>query len=370
MTQQSKPPAQRLAELIDEHRLEIERRWLRIVETQIAKTPGIALTNLRDGLPDYLKELVKLLSSEGGPDLESGAEPAWARVASEHGITRVRIGFDIKQLIQEFIVLRRVIHDVASERGLGVDCPDALLADSLDGAITAAVTAYVGARDYLARRKQAENIGFLTHELRGPLTAAIMAAARLRHGATPEQLRLLEPVERNQRRIADLIDSSLLTGRLEAGKVEARPVEVRLGEVIEPALEAARSAVREKGVAFEATYDPEQRVHLDPSLTRSALQNLADNAAKYTDHGRATLTVEDAPDEVVIHLRDTCEGISEAELRTIFEPFERGTTGKSGTGLGLAIARRAVEAQGGSIGAESPGASGCHFWIRLPKRQR
>jgi signal transduction histidine kinase len=60
-------------------------------------------------------------------------------------------------------------------------------------------------------------------------------------------------------------------------------------------------------------------------------------------------------------------GISKEELQTVFEPFRRGTTDKAGTGLGLAIARRAVEAQGGSIGAESPGPHGCHFWIALPR---
>ena len=65
---------------------------------------------------------------------------------------------------------------------------------------------------------------------------------------------------------------------------------------------------------------------------------------------------------------DTCEGLSPEELRTIFEPFKRGRSAKGGTGLGLAIARRAVEAQGGSIHGESPGPVGCRFSITLPKR--
>jgi signal transduction histidine kinase len=72
-------------------------------------------------------------------------------------------------------------------------------------------------------------------------------------------------------------------------------------------------------------------------------------------------------------MRDTCIGISPEELKTIFEPFKRGAAGRlssSGTGLGLAIARRAVRAQGGDMGAESPGHSGCHFWLSLPKQAR
>ena len=109
---------------------------------------------------------------------------------------------------------------------------------------------------------------------------------------------------------------------------------------------------------------------MDSGLTSAALQNLADNAAKYTDEGGIAIDVEEQPDTVVVHVRDSCVGISQEELKTLFEPFSRGNTDKAGTGLGLAIARRAVESQGGSIGAESPGHSGCHFWVALPKHAR
>jgi signal transduction histidine kinase len=361
----SNQPSLQLATLIERNYSEIERRWLEQVQAQVSHKPGVELTHLRDGLPDYLRALVRLL--RGAEEIEERAEPAWSKVAREHGITRVRIGFDISQLIQEFIVLRHVIQDVAREQGL-VQPPDALLADVLDQAITASVSAYVDARDYQARQKQAENIGFLTHEFKNPLSNAMLAAARMRQHATAEQQRLLETLNRNHARLAELIDSVLLSEKLAVGKVEYQPAEVKLEQVMTPALEAARAAAAHKGLGFSVNYDRDLRVRLDPALTRSAIQNLADNAAKYTDRGSVAISVDDAPDELVIHVRDSCEGISKEELRTIFEPFERGTTGKSGTGLGLAIAKRAVQAQGGSIHAESREAAGCHFWISLPKR--
>jgi signal transduction histidine kinase len=361
--------ARRLSQVIDQNRPEIERRWLERVERDICRTPGIELTRLRDGLPEYLVALVKLLSREGGrPDFAQRAEPIWSTVAREHGITRVRIGFDINQLIHEFIILRHVIDDVAVENGLSAERGYAALTDCLEGAIAVAVDAYVDARDYEARRKQAENIGFLTHELRNPLSTATMAASQLRRHATPEQLHLLDTLDRSQKRLADLIDSVLLTERLEVGKVDCRPVDVKLGRVLGPALEAAQSAAKQKGLDFRAKYDPELSVRVDPLLTRSAVQNIADNAAKFTDDGFVEVVVDERPEEFVVHVRDSCDGISPEELRTIFEPFERGTTGKSGTGLGLAIAKHAVQVQGGSIQVESREASGCHFWITLPKR--
>ena len=362
-------PALALGQLIDRQCDDIERRWLKRLEREVARV-HVEPTALRDGIPDYLAALAQLLTSgqtvaqlaEG-----AGAAAAWAKVAREHGITRVRIGFDIEQLVRESIVLRQVIGEVAEEHGLGGAGTETVLSDVLDAGIRVAVKAYVEARDFDARRKQAEHIGFLTHELRNPLSTVALTASQLRRHATPEQERIFEVLDRNLRKLGELIDSVLLTQKLEAGKVTFRPSEVRLGDVMDAALEGARSTAAEKHLEFRSSYDPEVRVRIDPDLTRSALQNVADNAARYTDSGAVEVTVDNRKDDVVIHVRDTCHGISTEELRTIFEPFERGSTPKPGTGLGLAIARRAVEAQGGAIGAESTGRSGCHFWIQLPK---
>jgi signal transduction histidine kinase len=363
------PPARRLADLIARRKADIERQWLeRVQQDVVTGKSSVEPTHLRDGLPDYLTELVKLLSSSSQPDLSGSAQPAWARVAREHGITRVRIGFDINQLIHEFVILRHVIRETGQEEGVPMNGPEAVLADSLDAAIAASVCAYVDARDYDGRKRQAENIAFLTHELRNPLSVAAVNASSLRDHAVPEQIRYLDSLDRSLQRLATLLESVLLTQKLEAHKVESKPVELKLGQLMEPALEAARAVASKRGISFHASYDPDLLVRLDPLLTRSAIQNLADNAAKYVDTGRVEVKVDDLADRIVIHVSDTCPGLSEAELRTIFEPFQRGTTRKAGTGLGLAIARRAVEMQGGSIHAESPEESGCHFWISLPKQ--
>jgi signal transduction histidine kinase len=92
-----------------------------------------------------------------------------------------------------------------------------------------------------------------------------------------------------------------------------------------------------------------------------------DNAVKYTDHGRVRVMAEPRQGDVMIHVYDDCDGVSPAEINTIFQPFKRAHSGKAGSGLGLAIARRAIEAQGGHIGAESNGERGCHFWLTLPR---
>lgn len=364
-----RPSALRLADLIQQHRTEIERRWLDRVERDVASSAApVEPTHLRDGLPDYLDALVAQFRKSGPQRYGETTEPAWSKVAREHGVTRVRIGFDISQLVHEFVVLRQTIRELVAENQIDFAGVEAILADTLDAAISVSVAAYVDARDYEARKRQAENVAFLTHEMRNPLSSAMLSASEVRRHAVPEQLRHLDALDRSHQRLNSLIDGVLLAEKLASRNIEPHPADVKLRDIVEPALESARGAAAKKGIAFDVHYDPDLSVRLDPQLTRSAIQNLVDNAAKYTDVGHVDVSVDPAPNELDVHVRDTCGGISEEELRIIFEPFERGTTGKSGTGLGLAIAKRSVEAQGGSIHAESPGASGCHFWFRLPYR--
>jgi len=364
MDQDARSVRERLRRIIEQRTEEIERRWLARVQQDIVKQPGVELTLLRDGMPDYLIELTKVLGNGADP-LDHRAESAWARVARDHGITRVRIGFDIGQLVHEFIVLRRTIQEVVREEDPSLGPAD-ILAELLEAAIAVAVQAYVDARDFESRRAQAANVGFLTHELRHPLSAASLAAARLRRSATPEQESALAILDRGLHRLSELIDGVLLTEKLEAGEITIAPTQTTLGQLMEP-VETLRGPAEQKGLRFRTEYDPDLSLAVDVDLTRSVLQNLAENAVKYTDDGEVKISIKDAGDDVVVDVRDTCKGLSPEELATIFEPFKRGRTDKTGTGLGLAIARRAVEAQGGSIHAESPGPSGCHFSVRLPR---
>ncbi len=361
--------AHTLSAIIDKHRRDIEERWLERVLSGIAPADGPeaapSFTALRDGIADYLDNLVDLLRD--GADVPADRRMAWADVAREHGVTRVALGFDISQLIREFIALRHVILDVAHAEGVAVDGPEALLSDIFEAAIAEAVSAYVDARDYEARQKQAENIGFMIHELRSPLSAAALTAQRLRRSVPPELLPLCDRLDRNHHRVGALIDNLLLSHKLASGKMEVTLAEVRLGDVLESATATGRAVAEEKGIEFHLSYDPGIALRVDRALTESALVNVVDNAAKFTDVGHIDVSVDDVGDEIVVHVRDSCDGLSAAELRTIFEPFRRGSSRKPGTGLGLAIAKRAVEAQGGSIHAESDGVAGCHFWITLPK---
>lgn len=354
-----------LADLIDARKDEIVARWTERVRTELPR--DVELTQLRDAMPDYLARLSEAL--RGGGSLAQSGSAVWEDVAREHAITRVRLGFDVRELVREFVVLRQVLAEISREHQAAFDVTQATrVADLIEAAVAVAVGTYVDARDYEARRKQAEHIGFLAHELRSPLTAVRMSAARLRRTVPKEDAEPLDVLERNVQRLQSLIDGVLHAERLEAGKVEPQVADIELGELLDHSMEAARMAADEKGIAFRADYDPKLLVRADQELGSHAIQNLVDNAVKYTDTGGVEVVAETTSDHVTVHVRDTCPGLSHEELKVIFEPFERGRRhGKPGSGLGLAIARRAIETQGGTIGAESPGERGCHFWITLPR---
>jgi signal transduction histidine kinase len=353
-----------LAAAIERQSHAIVDHWLERVRRDAAAA-RVPLTELQDGIADYLTRLVQLLRSRN--EIGSAGTKAWADVAREHAVTRVRLGFDVSQLFRELVTLHHSTTELLRADGLlqSVSQTDPL-AELIEMAIAESIRSYVDFRDYQARRSEAEHIGFLSHELRNPLGAISLAALELRTGPPQARDRLLDILDRNVERLRKLVEDVLAAERLDAGEVEAHPVDVSLDLLISDTLESMRTIAHDKGVELVAHFDPKLRLHVDPKLTLSAIENLLDNAIKYTDDGTVSLDVEDLGDQIAVHVRDNCEGLSAEELRIIFEPFRRVHAAKPGTGLGLALVRRAVEVQGGHVNAESPGDRGCHFWFTLP----
>lgn len=357
-----------LADAIERRGHDIEQRWLERVQADVVAGRQIPATDLRDSIGDYLVRLADAL--RGRESIETGGTAAWAEIAREHAATRVRLGFDIDQLVHEFILLRRILFEVAGEERLDGDpLQHERLADLIEAAIATAVKGYVESRDAADRRSRAEHIGFLTHELRNPLTTATMAATRLRRKQeiADAHRETLDMLDRGLNRVRSMIDGILLTERLEAKEMECHAVDLPLRQLMPEATRAAEFEARNKGIAFTTRYDPHLQIHADPSLALSALQNVIDNAVKFTDRGHVHVVVDEDPAEAQVHIYDNCDGLAPDAVSTIFEPFKRAHSGKAGTGLGLAIARRAVEAQGGRIGVDSSVGQGCHFWLTFPK---
>ena len=123
------------------------------------------------------------------------------------------------------------------------------------------------------------------------------------------------------------------------------------------------------GCSFTVTpVDPLLGLHANYALLLSALENLLQNAFKFTrEHTEVKLTAYASGARVLIDVSDHCGGLPAGDVNKMFIPFFQQSSDKTGVGLGLSMARRAIEADGGELTVrDSPGV-GCVFTISLPR---
>jgi signal transduction histidine kinase len=213
--------------------------------------------------------------------------------------------------------------------------------------------------------------GDASHELRAPL-AVIRAETTLalEHDRDPDNYRrVLQTVDEQAREMQDLVSALLMLARLESTPFEQEPVDLR--DVVEQAVEGARTSVVREDVAIECTVAPALETSGSDQLLTRAVRNILENALKHSAGGgvvRVAATATDA--SVHLTVEDSGEGIASEHRTRIFEPFYQVAPSRTpGTshGLGLAICRRIVEAHGGGIEVEAVVPSGARFIVTLPR---
>jgi two-component system phosphate regulon sensor histidine kinase PhoR len=216
----------------------------------------------------------------------------------------------------------------------------------------------------------------VSHEFKTPLTAIQGFAETLLGGALEDEQnsqRFLGIIRDHAIRLGRLTDELLSLAQLEAGKLtlELRPLDV--SGLLDSCVETIRPQAAQKEIAFVLESPPAAlAVQADATRLREVLQNLLDNAVRYTPAGGRIAVRAAAVDahQVQISVSDTGIGIPRAEQERIFERFYRVETSRAaetgGTGLGLSIAKHLVEAQGGRITVESEVGRGSTFSVYLP----
>jgi two-component system phosphate regulon sensor histidine kinase PhoR len=224
-------------------------------------------------------------------------------------------------------------------------------------------------------RVRQDFVANVSHEFRTPLTAIQGFAETLLGGALEDKAnsrRFLEIIRDHAVRLNRLTEDLLRLSQIEARKLELelRSVDVRrlFGSCVETAhVEAAQKKLT-IGIECPANLP---HVRADANLLREAVQNLLDNAVRYTPKGgKVTLEGSTRDGVVILAVRDTGIGIPKGEQQRIFERFYRVDPARSrelgGTGLGLSITKHIVEAQGGHIEVESEVGRGSTFRVFLP----
>ena len=221
-----------------------------------------------------------------------------------------------------------------------------------------------------------EFLAMLAHELRNPLaplTNALALLARRESFSEPGH-RALDMADRQVKQLRRLVDDLLDVGRITRGKIVLRPESIALTDALQGAVDAVQS--RTDGRRQTVVLDwPAAAVRLvaDPVRLAQVLENLLNNASKFTPEG-GTIRVAGMllHDMLEVRIIDDGIGIDPSEIEAIFELFEQGDHGsdraQGGLGIGLALARQLVELHGGTLDARSEGRGrGATFVVRLPR---
>jgi PAS domain S-box-containing protein len=229
-----------------------------------------------------------------------------------------------------------------------------------------------------AGRRKDEFLAVLAHELRNPLAPIRTGLDILRRGeADPAAARTVWPMMARQvDHMVRLVDDLLDVSRLSTGRIELQRRPVPLRDIVSNAVDANRAAIESRHQIL--TLDvPDVTVDVDPTRFLQVLSNLLHNAAKFTSGGgridlqaRLDATAGRSA-SLTVTVRDDGEGIDEALLAHVFEPFAQGPAhGASGLGIGLALARQLAELHGGTIdvASDGPGRGSC-FTVCVPMEQ-
>ncbi|HEX2778021.1 MAG TPA: ATP-binding protein [Gemmatimonadaceae bacterium] len=212
-----------------------------------------------------------------------------------------------------------------------------------------------------------------SHELRTPVAIVHGEAqfALARPDRSPEELRAsLDTVRRESERLGHVVDDLFLLARADAGEPAAPAVELYLDELAADAVRTIRGVAASQGVSVRSENgDGDLPFRGDEALLRRLVNNLLDNAVKYTPRGgEVTVTTRRDNGRYLLDVADTGPGIAPEIQPHIFTRFFRAPDAreKRGAGLGLPIARWIAERHGGRLELTRSGADGSTFTVVLP----
>lgn len=234
-------------------------------------------------------------------------------------------------------------------------------------------------REKLIENLKTEFVSLTAHQLRTPLSAIKWTLKMLMDGdfgeLTPEQLEFIKKTYQSNERMIHLINDLLNLARIEEGRYVFKPASANLENLVQEIIVSNSDEIKKKKIDLKFIKQEKQlpELKIDAEKTKIAIQNLFDNALKYTPlKGKITIILKKNLEEkeAVFFIEDTGVGIPKNQQERVFSKFFRGTNvtkiETGGTGLGLFIAKNIIETQGGKIWFESREGKGSTFYFSLP----
>jgi len=235
-------------------------------------------------------------------------------------------------------------------------------------------------REKTIEKMKTEFVSLAAHQLRTPLSATKWALKMLIDGDLGQlssgQAEMLEKTYQSNERMAELINDLLDITRIEEGKYLFKPILTEVGPILQFVVRSYQEEAKRRNLDLEFKRPEEKipRAMLDVEKIRIAIQNLVDNALKYTPSGgRVTISLHCSKKNLEVAVKDTGVGIPPDQKERVFSRFFRGANvvkmETDGSGLGLFIVKNIIEAHGGRIWFESEEGRGTTFHFTLPIKE-
>jgi signal transduction histidine kinase len=225
-------------------------------------------------------------------------------------------------------------------------------------------------------RVKSDFLSITSHELKTPLISIIGYNDLLLDGVAgslnEEQVDALKKIDKNSKKLLEIINSILTVTRAEMQSVELRSIDI--SQFIEEIKSENRNLIESSGLDFVWDIDPQlQVIQTDPEKVKIILNNLISNAVKFTERGNVVVAAHKKDKVVEICVSDTGIGIAKQDIPIIFDPFRQVesslTREHGGVGLGLFVVKQLLDLLGGTINIESKVGNGSTFCFRIMMRQ-
>jgi|SRR3989344_8457694 len=223
-------------------------------------------------------------------------------------------------------------------------------------------------------------ISIVAHQLRTPLSGIKWTLSMLLGGEmgplnNDQKTFLMKSYESNTRMIT-LVNDMLVADGIQSGKVHYGFKYIDIIDLMDNVLFEVSPAASKRNITIEYKdkFENLPQVYVDPETMRAVLQNLLENAIKYTiDGGKIEINVKRESDNLIISIADNGIGIPKDQIKNIFAKFFRARNAikqeTDGSGLGLYIAKSIVEKNGGTLYFESIEGKGSTFYFTVPLRE-
>ncbi len=223
-------------------------------------------------------------------------------------------------------------------------------------------------------RNRKSFVSNVSHELRTPMTTIGGFVDGMLDGTIPEkeQSNYLKRISGEIKRLSRLVNSMLNISKFEEGEMELNRVSFDISSLLISTLFMFEQKIEAKRVSVEGLEEcGQQMIFADKDLIQQVLYNLIENAVKFINiEGTLSFAVEEEEKNVLVHIRNSGEGLSEDEISHVFDRFYKtdASRGKdvTGVGLGLSIVSRIVRLHEGRVLVKSVQGEYTEFIIRLP----